>query len=333
MSLAGCRAEGQGENAQNGVPPEGVDKSDVYTWFEVGKHPLPDREQCQKIVAGMSLNEVIRALGRPQRDVGYGASLFQFDVADGSVFTVTFVPTATDGALSAYDKLAVAGTTFDMGIPDVYFPQQTVLSELFPWMQTLGEDEVTAVRREAATIGVAPFLFKDIAYSTDEEDIRSVYHLFSSPLHAISGSEGQVDGGGYVRYDLTANGQTYSVTISNQNVLIDGQYYRFEGRTADMVCPDLVCHSFITYPFCDSYEIFTYGEEGTKIGEFEGLGEFEFQASSGLPARLPQYTLKADGMTLLLLSEREFVIEGDKAAVLYTITGERDFSELFHTAA
>ncbi len=320
LSFAGCHV---------GVA-EGIDKNDPYTWFEANKEVLPTREQCREITVGMRLNEVIEKLGKPQRDVGSGVSLFQFDVADGSAFIVRFeTDVASDPSLPTYDRLIVDLLMFDAAVPDLYFPQQTVLSNLYPWMEELEEGDIVKVRYEQAFIGVAPYdNFRNISYSADQTDIANAYRLFSAPLHAISQSEGQIDGGGYVRYDFTTAEETYSVTFSNNTVLIGERYYRFDGELFEFADPEVNCRAFITYTDDDPYEVYTYAEESEKIGDYQGLGEFEFRVYDGLLENTPCYVLKsAGGVDLLILSADKFLIKGE--TVIYQITGEKDFSFLF----
>ena len=78
-------------NTDEEITAPGIDKENIYTWFDMNKTNLPSLEKCKKIKVGMSLNQVISEMGKPQRDIGYGAWLFQFDLDDGSIFTVTFV--------------------------------------------------------------------------------------------------------------------------------------------------------------------------------------------------------------------------------------------------
>ncbi len=335
LSFAGCAERENGNpdvNVQAGVTAEGIDKNDPYTWFEVNKEILPTRAQCEAITVGMRLNEVIGKLGKPQRDIGSGAILFQFDVADGSVFTVKFLPDLlpdSAAGLLQYDRLFVSDTTFDAAVPDLYFPQETVLSNFYPWMEELEEGDIVQVRYEQAFIGVAPYQhLKNIAYSTDQTDIANAYRLFSSPLHAISQSEGQIEGGGYVRYDFVTAEETYSVTFSNDTVLIGERYYRFDGELFEFAAPEVECHAFVTFTDDDPYEVFTYAEKSEKIGDYQGMGEFEFRVYDGLLENTPRYVLKsAGGVDLLILSADEFLIEGD--TVIYQITGNKDFSFLF----
>ena len=64
---------------------EVLDKEDPTTWLDPDKASLPTREQCEQIAVGMSFDEVVRRIGRPQRDVGSGAILYQFDVEGGAI--------------------------------------------------------------------------------------------------------------------------------------------------------------------------------------------------------------------------------------------------------
>lgn len=139
-----------------------------------------------------------------------------------------------------------------------------------------------------------------------------------------------MDGGGYVKYDFITAEETYSVMIANRTVWIDGQYYRFDGTLFKLNSPDVECQAFITYIDDDPYEIYTYAEEGVKVGDYRGLGKFEFQAYDGLLENAPRYVLKsAGGVNLLILSADKFLIEGDDNTVIYRITGDEDFSFLF----
>lgn len=340
-TAAGCAGEKSQSGNHENLPltdqtertVAGIDKNNPYSWFDVHKKTLPRRDQCLEIACGMSLNAVIAKLGKPQREIGYGAFVFQFDVADGSVFSVTFTIDAAS-ELSRYDRLTVSFSTFDTAVPDTFFPQRTALNKLYPSVGEFNETDVLQVRCEQAAIGVAPYLLKDISYTADEADIAAAYRLLSAPMYAISEEEGEQTGGGYVKYDfITADG-TYSVVLGNRTVWVDEQYYRLDGDLIVPSSPDVKCHSFITYseyetsPNYDSYEIFPYEEDGGKIGEFTGLGEFEFELCDGLPDCAPRYRLESNGLVLLILSEDRFLIEGEEGTVC-RITGEKNFSDLF----
>ena len=321
---------------EDDVTVEGIDKENIYTWFDVTKTDLPSLRDCKAITKGMSLNQVIRKLGKPQRDVGYGAILLQFDLDDGSILTITFgedfKKMQEKPNLTTYDYLIVDYLDFDQEIPDVYFPYYGTLDGLYPWIGELNVADIIQVRYEHAFIGVAPGHLKDISYSTNSLDIQNTYRLLFSPLKAISNKEGQISGGGYVKYDfLTANNKTYTVTVSNNTVLIKNQYYQFiDDFYYAFEYSDRECHSFITYPsYYDEYEIYTYATESVKIGDYSGLGEFEFCIYDGLIEYAPRFYLRSSSVNLIILSSKLFLIEHENNTIVYQLTGEKDFSALF----
>ena len=333
--------ENQGNLVEDEEPlAEGIDKNDIYTWFEIRKAKITDLASAKKITQGMSLNQVIQKLGKPQREVGYGAILLQFDLTDGTTLTITFVEDyakkQTKPHLTTYDYLIVYALDYSRGIPDVYFPYCGTLNELYPWIDELHEEDIVQVRFEHAAIGVAPGHLKEIAYSTSRVDIANTYHLLFCELTAISNAQGQISGGGYVKYDfLTAGGATYSVTVSNGTLFLDNQYYQLlDPFYYAFQNADLNCNSFITYaPYYDDYEIFTYANESVKVGDFSGLGELEFCRYNGIVEHPPRYYLRSDAVNLLILSKDQFMIEHDNNTIVYRITGKKDFSALFLESA
>ncbi len=325
VSLAACTTSdnrsqgGQGsqntQSSQTATAPY-VDKEQPDTWFEWKKNNLPTLAQCKQIQPGMSLNDVILKIGRPQRDIGYGAWVLQFDVKDGGALTITFT-IGGDGE-TLYDRLHAVWLGFDRPIPTATF------SDLYPWAAELGKDDILKVRREHTFIGVAPAALKDIDYSSDERDIENAYALLSSELTPVSGKE-EYTGGGYVQYDFyTAHG-VYSVKITNGFVQADGKYYRFKGGCA-FENADQTLHAFTTEgnPVFESYTI--YGSDGEKIGEYTGLGKFEFFAGGGISGA-PAYRLESAAINLLIYSADTFAVEGENE--IYKIAGEENFGFLF----
>lgn len=317
------------------ITAEGIDKDDVYTWFDTNKTDLPSLEMCREITYGMRLNQVIRKIGKPQRDIGHGTWVFQFDIADGSVFTVTFVLDTEKArpTTPTYDCLIVYGADFDREIPDVYFPYYGSLNDLYPWIDELNAEDIVKVRYEHAYNGVAPGALKDISYSTNSVDIENTYRLLFSHLKAITAGEGHMDGGRYVKYDFFTADNTYSVLVSNNTVLINNQYFKFvDSFYYAFRHADVNCNSFLTYniPAFDEYEIYTYANESVKVGDYVGFGEFEFCIYDGLIENAPSYYLKSSvAVNMLILSSNLFMIEHDNNTIVYQITGEKDFSSLF----
>ena len=187
-------------------------------------------------------------------------------------------------------------------------------------------EEIVQVRSEHAFIDVLPGNLKDIRYSENKVDIENIYHRLLY-CKVVSEEEGPKFGS-YVKYDiLTVNNETYSIKVCNNGLFINDRYYKFVGNFYyEFQYSDLDCHSFITY--IDEYEIYTYAEESVKIGNYDGLGEFEFCIYDGLIENVPSYYLKSSEVNLLILSSNQFMIEGDNATV-YQLMGKKDFSALF----
>ncbi len=357
IALAGCDAANSngnnngvnnadgGNNSVNNIDEEitvaGIDKKNIYTWFDMNKTDLPSLEKCKKIKAGMSLNQVISEIGKPQRDIGYGACLFQFDLDNGSILTVTFDKDLNkiknNPNISDYDSLIVAYMDFEREIPDIFFPYCGSLSNFYSWINELNVEDIVRVRYEHAFIGVAPGSLKDISYTTNSVDIENSYRLLFSNVQEISQSEGQVDGGGYVKYDfLTANDETYSVMVCNNRLFIRGRYYRFvDNFYYEFEYADKNCYSFDTndMPAWGKYEIYTYATESVKVGDYDGLSEFEFCVYDGLIEKTTSYYAKTAfldlDIRLLILSSSQFMIEDDYKPIVYQIISEKDFSALF----
>lgn len=76
-----------------------LDYNDPDTWCDNDKDKLPSLQLTTKVKIGMSLDEVIRIMGKPQRDIGSGTVIFEFDLDNGSVFT-TFWHIERDDSMS-----------------------------------------------------------------------------------------------------------------------------------------------------------------------------------------------------------------------------------------
>lgn len=68
---------------------EVLDKEKPETWFDENKTILPTLKMAKKVKYGMSLDEVVFILGKPQRDVGSGAIIFEYNLSDGQSFYTT----------------------------------------------------------------------------------------------------------------------------------------------------------------------------------------------------------------------------------------------------
>ena len=67
-----------------------LDKEASVSWLDENKSILPDESETKRLKLGMSIDEVILILGKPQRDIGYGAILFEFDLSNGKKLLALF---------------------------------------------------------------------------------------------------------------------------------------------------------------------------------------------------------------------------------------------------
>ncbi len=69
-----------------------LDYSDPKSWIDPTKPVLPTLSDLEKIKMGMSLDEVVSMIGKPQGSAGYGAIMFTFSIDDGSTLLTHWNP-------------------------------------------------------------------------------------------------------------------------------------------------------------------------------------------------------------------------------------------------
>lgn len=72
------------------------------TWIDAGKKDLPTLSDLENIEIGMSLDEVISIIGKPQGSVGYGSIMFTFSIDDGSTLLTRWNPGEYDSKNGPY---------------------------------------------------------------------------------------------------------------------------------------------------------------------------------------------------------------------------------------
>lgn len=75
---------------------------DPSTWIDAGKKDLPTLSDLENIEIGMSLDEVISIIGKPQGSVGYGSIMFTFSIDDGSTLLTRWNPGEYDSKNGPY---------------------------------------------------------------------------------------------------------------------------------------------------------------------------------------------------------------------------------------
>jgi len=98
-----------------------LDKSDPASWVDPEKVDFPTLEECKNIVSGMYIDDVIKGIGKPQREVGSGVIMFEFDIKDGTTMQVTFHnDNKQEEELASSGGVEIYGTHF-LYVSSVYF--------------------------------------------------------------------------------------------------------------------------------------------------------------------------------------------------------------------
>ena len=77
------------------------DKNNPATWFCAAHNGGIGEDQAEKLEVGI--------LGRPQRDVGSGSTLAEWDMQSGKVLTVCFRPSGTDADATISYHISIKG--------------------------------------------------------------------------------------------------------------------------------------------------------------------------------------------------------------------------------
>lgn len=68
-----------------------LDKNNPSSWFDEKKVDLPTIDNALTIKEGMSIDDVVTVLGKPQRDIGSGAIIFEFDLFENKKIDIWMV--------------------------------------------------------------------------------------------------------------------------------------------------------------------------------------------------------------------------------------------------
>lgn len=111
-----CKTSDSGASASYGEVSEYAcsaeipfDKNNPATWFCAAQNGGIGEDQAEKLEVGMTFTEVVALLGRPQRDVGSGSMLAEWDMQSGKVLTVCFRPSGTDADATISYHISIKG--------------------------------------------------------------------------------------------------------------------------------------------------------------------------------------------------------------------------------
>ncbi len=111
-----CKTSDSGASASYGEVSEHAcsaeipfDKNNPATWLCAAQNGGIGEDQAEKLEVGMTFTEVVALLGRPQRDVGSGSMLAEWDMQSGKVLTVCFRPSGTDADATISYHISIKG--------------------------------------------------------------------------------------------------------------------------------------------------------------------------------------------------------------------------------
>lgn len=111
-----CKTSDSGASASYGEVSEYAcsaeipfDKNNPATWFCAAQNGGIGEDQAEKLEVGMTFTEAVALLGRPQRDVGSGSTLAEWDMQSGKVLTVCFRPSGTDADATISYHISIKG--------------------------------------------------------------------------------------------------------------------------------------------------------------------------------------------------------------------------------
>lgn len=111
-----CKTSDSGASASYGEVSEHAcsaeipfDKNNPATWFCAAQNGGIGEDQAEKLEVGMTFTEAVALLGRPQRDIGSGSMLAEWDMQSGKVLTVCFRPSGTDADATVSYRILIRG--------------------------------------------------------------------------------------------------------------------------------------------------------------------------------------------------------------------------------
>ena len=111
-----CKTSDSGASASYGEVSEHAcsaeipfDKNNPATWLCAAQNGGIGEDQAEELEVGMTFTEVVALLGRPQRDIGSGSVLAEWDMQSGKVLTVCFTPSGTDADATVSYRILIRG--------------------------------------------------------------------------------------------------------------------------------------------------------------------------------------------------------------------------------
>ena len=172
-----------------------------------------------------------------------------------------------------------------------------------------------------------PGSLRIVISTTDYEDITDMLRFLDANVVEDRSNNWQEDAGSCEKHSICTIDKKYDFEIINGYISVNNKHYKLLGYGPGM------SYGNITSAFntnLDTYEAYTL--EGTKIGDFNGLSEFEFYEIDGPLTSVDDYGyLETEFGRIYIHDSKIFYIKNGESYTYYELAWEweKDFSDIF----
>lgn len=205
-----------------------------------------------------------------------------------------------------------------------YFDVKTILG-----IPSLTREDILRIIYHTINLSSDPIpgSLRIVISSTDYEDITSMLCFLDETVVEDRSDNWQNDTGSCEKYSICTIDKKYDFEIINGYISVNNKHYKLLGYGPGM------SYGNITSAFntnLDSYEAYTL--DGTKIGDFNGLSEFEFYEIDGPLTSVDDYGyLETEFGRIYIHDSETFYIKNGETYTYYELAWEweKDFSDIF----
>ncbi len=205
-----------------------------------------------------------------------------------------------------------------------YFDVKTILG-----IPSLTREDILRIIYHTINLSSDPIpgSLRIVISTTDYEDITSMLCFLDANVVEDRSNNWQEDAGSCEKYSICTIDKKYDFEIINGYISVNNKHYKLLGYGPGM------SYGNITSAFntnLDSYEAYTL--DGTKIGTFNGLSEFEFYEIDGPLTSVDDYGyLETEFGRIYIHNSKIFYIKNGESYTYYELAWEweKDFSDIF----
>ena len=206
-----------------------------------------------------------------------------------------------------------------------YFDVKTILG-----IPSLTREDILRIIYHTINLSSDPIpgSLRIVISTTDYEDITSMLCFLDANVVEDRSNNWQEDAGSCEKYSICTIDKKYDFEIINGYISVNNKHYKLLGYGPGM------SYGNITSAFntnLDSYEAYTL--DGTKIGTFNGLSEFEFYEIKAPLTGVDDYGyLETEFGRIYIHDSKTFYIKDGENYTYYKLVWEweKDFSDIFN---